>query len=143
MATINPYLNFKGTTEAAFNFYKSVFGGEFAVLQRFKDTPEAGKTTPEDMNKIMHVALPIGKGNVLMGTDAVGDMGKSLNVGNNFTLSVGADSEQEAEKIFNGLAAGGKVTMPLSKTFWNAYFGMLTDQFGINWMVNFDYGKPA
>jgi PhnB protein len=141
MATINSYLNFKGTTEAAFNLYKSVFGGEFVTIQRFKDTPEAGKAAPEDLDKIMHIALPIGKGNVLMGTDAVGEMGKSLSVGNNISLSVGADSEQEAEKIFNGLAAGGKVTMPLSKTFWNAYFGMLTDKFGINWMVNYDYPK--
>jgi PhnB protein len=141
MAAINPYLNFKGTTEEAFNLYKSVFGGEFAMVQRFKDTPEAGKAAPGDMDKIMHIALPIGKGNVLMGTDAVGDMGKSFNAGNNISLSVSADSEKEAEKIFNGLAVGGKVTMPLSKTFWNAYFGMLTDRFGINWMVNYDYPK--
>jgi PhnB protein len=141
MASINAYVNFKNTTEAAFNFYKSVFGGEFLSLQRYKDTPEAGKVSDADKDKIMHVSLKIGKENVLMGTDALEDMGHPLIVGNNFSLSVGADSEEEATKIFNGLSAGGKITMPLQKTFWGAYFGMLTDKFGIQWMVNFDYAK--
>lgn len=141
MATINPYLNFKGNTEAAFNFYKSVFGGEFMVLQRFKDTPEADKIPANEREKIMHVSLPIGKGNVLMGTDALESMGQQLTVGNNFYISINAESKDEAEKLFNGLSAGGKIEMPLQDVFWGAYFGMFTDKFGIQWMVNYDYNK--
>lgn len=141
MATINPYLNFKGNTEEAFNFYKSVFGGEFLVVQRFKDTPEADRVPTAEANKIMHISLPIGKGNVLMATDALESMGHSVTMGSNFHLSLSPDSEKEAEKLFSGLSAGGKVTVPLAKTFWNAYFGMFTDKFGISWMVNYDLNK--
>jgi len=139
MATLNPYLNFNGNTEEAFNFYKSVFGGEFITLQRFRDTPEAGKIPANEQDKIMHVALPIGQGNILMATDALESMGQKLVTGNNITLSISADSEAEADKLFNALAAGGQVSMPLEKAFWGAYFGMLTDRFGIQWMVNYDY----
>ena len=141
MATVNPYLNFNGNTEDAFNFYRSVFGGEFITLQRFKDTPEADKIPPSDRDKIMHISLPIGNGNILMATDAVESMGHPLAVGNNFYLSISAESEKEADKFFNGLSTGGKVTMPLSKTFWGAYFGMFTDKFGIQWMINYDYNQ--
>ena len=146
MATLNPYLNFPGNAEEAFNFYQSVFGGEFAAVQRFKDTPEADKASPEDANKIMHISLPIGKGNILMATDAIESMGHKLTTGNNFHLSIAADSEEEADKVFNGLSAGGQVTVPLQKMFWNAYFGMFNDKFGVQWMVNHDYNqqnKPA
>jgi PhnB protein len=139
MATINPYLNFPGNTEDAFNFYKSVFGGEFVMLQRFKETPDADKLSAEEQEKIMHVALPIGKGTILMATDALESMGQTLVNGSNFSLAIGADSEQEADSLFNRLAAGGKVEMPLQKTFWNAYFGMLTDKFGVQWMINYEY----
>jgi|ERR1035437_1661683 PhnB protein len=139
MATINPYLNFNGSTEVAFNFYKSVFGGEFAALIRFKDTPEAGKITENEKDKIMHITLPIGLGNTLMASDVLESMGHTLTSGNNFYLSISADSEADADKIFKGLSAGGKVTMPLEKTFWGSYFGMLTDKFGIRWMVSYDY----
>lgn len=139
MATVNPYLNFLGNTEDAFNFYKSVFGGEFVGLQRFKDTPEADKLSAADQDKIMHVALPIGSNTILMGTDALESMGHTLTLGNNLSLAIGAESKEEAEKIFNGLAEGGEVEMPLQDTFWGAYFGMTTDKFGIKWMVNFDY----
>lgn len=141
MATINPYLNFNGNTEEAFNFYKSVFGGEFIVLQRFKDTPEADKVPAEVRDKIMHVSFPIGKGNVLMGTDAIESMGHKLTTGNNIQMSLTTESEAETEKLFNGLSAGGKVLVPLGKQFWGAYFGMLVDKFGIQWMVNYDYPK--
>ena len=141
MATLNPYLNFNGNTEEAFNFYKSVFGGQFITLQRFKDTPEADRVAPADKDKIMHISLPIGKGNILMATDAVESMGHKLTVGNNFSLSISAESEKEADKIFNGLSAGGKVDVPMSKMFWGAYFGMFTDKFGIKWMINYDYPK--
>lgn len=138
MTTLNAYLNFNGNTEEAFTFYKSVFGGEFAMIQRFKDTPEAGNTAPADLNKIMHIALPIGKGNILMATDALESKGHKLSTGNNFHLSVSTESEEETRKIFNGLSNGGKVTVPLDKMFWGAYFGMCTDKFGIQWMVNYD-----
>lgn len=141
MATINPYLNFEGNTEEAFNFYKSVFGGEFLTLQRFKDTPEAGKVPANEREKIMHVALPIGKGNILMATDALESMGQKLTFGNNFFITINAESEAEATKLFNGLSAGGRIEMPLQKTFWNAYFGMFKDKFGIKWMVNYDYNQ--
>jgi PhnB protein len=141
MKAINPYLNFLGNTEDAFNFYKSVFGGDFAMLQRFKDTPEAGRVPANEQEKIMHVALPIGKGNTLMATDALESMGHKLAVGNNFSLSITTDSEDEATKIFNKLSAGGKVRMPLGKTFWGSFFGMLTDKFGIQWMISYEYNN--
>ena len=141
MATVNPYLNFSGNTEEAFNFYKSVFGGEFITLQRFKDTPEASKASANDQGKIMHVSLPIGKGNILMGSDALESMGQSLTTGNNFYLSISTESEEEANKLFNGLSAGGRITMPMEKTFWGAYFGMLNDKFGVQWMVNYDLNQ--
>ena len=141
MPTINPYLNFAGSTEAAFNFYKSVFGGDFMAFQRFKDTPEAGKVPANEKDMLMHVSLPVGKANILMGTDALESMGQKVTVGNNIYLSIEADTKEEAERIFKGLSAGGKVTMPLADAFWGAYFGMLTDKFGIQWMVNHTYKK--
>jgi PhnB protein len=140
MASINPYLNFPGNTEEAFNFYKSVFGGDFAFVQRFKDGPEqpGGKVPAGLGDKIMHISLPIGKSNMLMGTDAMEEMGQKLTAGNNFHLTVSADSKQEADKIFQALSAGGKVTVPIETAFWGAYFGMVTDKFGIQWMVSYD-----
>jgi PhnB protein len=137
MATLNPYLNFPGTTEAAFTFYKSVFGGEFTTLQRFKDTPESGRVPDHEKEKIMHVALPVGKDNILMATDALESMGHTVKEGNNIQLAIEAGSKQEAEKWFKGLSAGGKVTVDLADTFWGAYFGMLSDKFGIQWMVSY------
>ncbi len=141
MVTLNPYLNFNGKTEEAFNFYKSVFGGEFTTFQRFKDTPQAGKMSKEDGEKMMHVALPIGRGNVLMATDALESMGQKLTEGNNFYISLQTESREETERLFNGLSAGGKIEMPLADAFWGAYFGMFKDKFGIQWMVNFDTGQ--
>jgi PhnB protein len=137
MSSINPYLNFPGTTEEAFNFYKSVFGGEFAMLQRFKDTPDSHKMPPGVENMIMHVALPIGKNNILMGTDAPESMGFSITMGNNFYICISPDSREEAERLFNGLSEGGKVGMALQDMFWGAYYGDLTDKFGVKWMVNY------
>lgn len=141
MAKVNSYLHFLGNTEDVFNFYKSVFGGEFAMLQKFGEMPgcDEMKLSDEDKNKIMHIALPISDGHVLMGTDAIGEHAKDAIIGNNISLSVSADSKEEAEKIFNGLADGAEITMPLADTFWGAYFGMLKDKFGIQWMVNYDY----
>ncbi len=141
MAAINPYLNFAGNTEEAFNFYKSVFGGEFVGLTRFKDVPAEAKVPVNEKEKLMHVSLPIGKTNILMGTDALESQGWKLTFGNNFSLSVEAESKEEADKIFKGLSSGGKVTMPQSDTFWGSYFGMVNDKFGIQWMVSYTYPK--
>ena len=143
MATLSPYLNFNGNCEEAFNFYKSVFGGEFPYIGRFNEMPpaEGGKPmTEEEGNKIMHVSLPIGKDSVIMGSDAGGEWAGKIQPGDNVQLSLNAESTEEADKWFNGLAAGGQVKMPMADTFWGAYFGMLTDKFGINWMLNYD--KP-
>ncbi len=142
MPTLNPYLNFPGNTEEAFNFYKLVFGGDFAGgVFRFKDTPDGNKLSESEQQKVMHIALPIGKGNMLMATDALESMGHKVTPGTNFHLSIEAESKDEAEKIFNALSNGGKVTMPLADAFWGAYFGMLTDKFGMQWMVNYTYPK--
>lgn len=140
MATLNTYLNFNGNTEEVFNFYKSVFGGEFLALMRFKDTPGCEGMPKEDQEGIMHVALPIGKTSVLMGTDVPSSM-VQVKPGSNMSISIGADSEAEADQLFNGLAQGGQIIMPLQKMFWNAYYGQLTDKFGIQWMVNYDYNQ--
>lgn len=141
MTTINPYLSFSDNCEAGFEFYKSVFGGEFLTVMRFKDVPpeyQMGKK--DEAEKIMHVALPIGQQTILMGSDVPAAMGTTT-PGNNFAISISADSEAEATKLFNKLSAGGQVTMPLDKTFWGAYFGMCTDKFGIQWMVSYDYNQ--
>ncbi|MBS1524738.1 MAG: VOC family protein [Bacteroidetes bacterium] len=136
MATVNAYLNFQGNTEEAFNFYKSVFGTEFATVMRFKDLP-GGNTPAEDLDKIMHIALPIGNGNLLMATDMLASQGQTLKTGNNFALSVRAASEDEALHFYNGLSAGGTIEAPYKKEFWG-YFGMFLDKFGVRWMINYD-----
>jgi len=138
MAKVNPYLNFNGNTEEAFNFYKSVFGGEFLMLQRFKDTPHGENMSAADKEKIMHIALPITKDTTLMATDILESMGQKINQGNNFSLAIAPDTKEEGAKFFNALSAGGKVEMPYEKAFWGAFFGSLTDKFGVQWMVNFD-----
>ena len=141
MATINPYLTFNGNCEEAFLFYKSVFGGEFPYIGRFGEMPPAEDCppmSPEAANLIMHVSLPIGKETFLYGSDASEAFGAAAVIGNNFSISINADSRGEADRLFHGLSAGGKVTMPMENTFWGAYFGMFADKFGINWMVNFD-----
>ncbi len=139
MATTNIYLNFNGNCEDAFNFYKSVFGGEFTYIGRFGDMPPQ-EGVPEmseaEKNKIMHVGLPIGT-SLLMGSDTGGEWASSFVQGNNFSVSITADSKEEAEKLFTALSIGGEITMPLANTFWSEYFGMLTDKFGINWMMSF------
>lgn len=144
MATINPYLNFNGQTEEAFNFYRSIFGGEFTVFQRFSDVP-AGENNPvneDEANLIMHVALPIGTETVLMGSDVPAHF-PAVVMGTNFSISVKPDSEEQTTRIFNAISAGGKVTMPLEKMFWGAYFGMCTDKFGIQWMVNYELQQQS
>ena len=138
MAAINPYLNFNGNTEEAFNFYKSVFGGEFLAVMRFKDNAECAPVSESDKNRIMHIALPIGNGNILMATDSLESLGQKLTVGNNFHICLSPESKKEAEKLFNGLSAGGKIEMPLQDMFWGAYYGSFADKFGVQWMVNYD-----
>ncbi|MFL5743409.1 MAG: VOC family protein [Niastella sp.] len=137
MPALNPYLNFNNNTEEAFNFYKSVFGGEFAMVMRFKDIPAEYKGPAHEDNKIMHISLPIPGGGMLMGSDVPEQMGKVV-TGNNIQLSLTPSSKEEADKLFNGLSAGGQVTMPMADAFWGAYFGMCEDKFGIRWMINFD-----
>ena len=138
MPTINPYLNFPGTAEEAFTFYKSVFGGEFLGVNRFKDMPESGNIPADAMDKIMHIALPLGNGNILMATDAPASMGFTLTQGNNFYISVNVDSREEADRIYAGLSEGGKIEMPLADTFWGAYYGSFADKFGIGWMISYE-----
>ena len=142
MTTVNPYLVFNGNCEEAFNFYKVVFGGEFVTISKFKDMPPMpGAEMPDSAKeKILHVSLPISKETILMGSDSNPMMGDVI-IGQNLSLSVNVQSREDANKIFNGLAAGGKITMPLADTFWSAYFGMLVDKFGIIWMVNYDQPK--
>jgi PhnB protein len=140
MAPLNPYLNFDGNCEEAFNFYKSVFGGEFATVMRFKEMPAEYQPAENEREKIMHVALPIGQGSMLMGSDTPGSMGPTT-VGSNVSISISATSEEEATRLFNGLSAGGQVTMPLDKAFWGDYFGMCTDKYGVQWMVSYAYNR--
>ena len=135
MLIINPYLNFPGNSEEAFKFYQSVFGGEL-FISRFKDTPESGRLPAHEQDKLMHVALMHGKSPFLMATDALESMGQKLNFGNNIHLSVMTGSDAETTKIVNALSEKGKVSIPPAKQFWGAFFGMVTDQFGISWMVS-------
>ena len=139
MTTVNIYLTFKGNCEEAFNFYKSVFGGEFPYIGRYKDMPqEGGKTlNPEEGEKIMHMSLPISQETMLMGSDTGGEWAPAFKTGNNFAVSINTDSKEEADRLFKGLSAGGVVTMPLQTTFWGDYFGMWIDKFGVNWMISF------
>lgn len=140
MVTANIYLNFNGNCEIAFNFYKSVFGGEFPYIGRFNEMPpqEGQPVMPEEMgNQIMHVSLPIGNGTMIMGSDCGAEWAPNFNAGNNFSISLNTDSKDEAEKLFNGLSANGTITMPLADTFWGDYFGMCIDQFGVNWMISY------
>lgn len=144
MASVNPYLNFEGNCEEAFNFYKQVFGGEFTYLGRFKDMPpkEGIELRAEDRQKIMHISLPISSDTMLMGSDTGGEWAPQLKIGNNISLSINTKSKDEANRIFNSLADGGIITMPIASTFWGDYFGMCTDKFDISWMVSFNEGHP-
>ena len=138
MAQINPYINFNGNAEEAFNFYKSVFGGEFAMIVRFKDMSSPEYTVAEsEANKIMHIALPIGK-NILMANDVPESMGKVNEMENRSKIAVSAESKEEADKIFSGLSADGNIEMPIADSPWGSYFGMFRDKYGIEWMVDFD-----
>jgi PhnB protein len=139
MAEINPYIHFNGNAEEAFTFYKSVFGGEFAIISRFKDLsiPEH-PISENEANKIMHIALPIGKNSVLMASDTPEFLGKHNENENRSKISISVESKEEADKLFNGLSAGGKIEMSIADSPWGSYFGMFRDKYGIEWMVDFD-----
>ncbi len=138
MARINPHINFNGNAEEAFTFYKSVFGGEFAKIMRFKDlsSPEF-PVAEKEANKIMHIALPIGK-NALMANDVPESMGRTNENENRSKISISAESREEADKLFKGLSEGGNIEIPITDSPWGSYFGMFRDKFGIEWMVDFD-----
>lgn len=138
MALINPHINFNGNAEEAFLFYQSVFGGEFVQIMRFKDLASEEFPVPEsETNKIMHIALPIGT-NILMGNDVPESMGRVNENENRSKIAIAAGSREEADKLFNGLSAGGTVEYPMSDSPWGSYFGMFRDKYGIEWMVDFD-----
>ena len=137
MKAVNPYLNFNGNTEEAFNFYKSVFGGEFLALQRYKDIPDSKNIPAEAKEKLMHIALQIYDNVILMGTDTVEAMGQNCKIGNNMHISLEAESKEEADKLFYALSEGGVVENPIQDMFWGDYFGNFSDKFGVGWMVSF------
>lgn len=138
MAFINPHINFNGNAEEAFTFYQSVFGGEFVNILRFREM--AGPENPvaeSEENKIMHIALPIGK-NILMGNDVPESMGRVNENENRSKIALSAESRDEADRLFSGLSAGGTVEVPLAESPWGSYFGMFRDRYGIEWMIDFD-----
>ncbi len=139
MALINPHINFNGNAEEAFTFYKSVFGGEFSKLVRFKEMASAEFQVPEkEAEKIMHIALPIGP-NTLMANDVPEFMGRTNENENRSKISVSTASKAEADQIFNGLSAGGQIEMPMEESPWGTYFGMFRDKYGIEWMIEFNH----
>ncbi len=141
MAQINPHINFNGNAEEAFNFYKSVFGGEFAKIIRFKELSGPDFHVSEDeADKIMHIALPIGK-NILIANDVPESMGRTNENENRSKISISAESKEEADKLFNGLSEAGKIEMPIADSPWGSYFGMFRDKYGIEWIVDFDPGQ--
>jgi PhnB protein len=143
--SINPYINFKGNCEEAFNHYREVFGGKFGYVGRFGEMPpgpDGKQVPPEYANQIMHISLPISAETTLMGCDSMPDFGGDIIMGTNFSVSVNAKSQNEADRLYAGLSQGGTPYMPMSKTFWGSYFGMCADRFGIQWMVSYDE-KPA
>jgi PhnB protein len=136
---IHAYLNFENTTEKAFRFYEKVLGGKLTEFYRFGAMPQEGgpELTPEQKNLVMHVGLQMPDGQMIMASDMLPGLGPKRVEGNNFSISVHPDSRQEADRIFNALSEGGSITMPIADQFWGAYFGSLTDRFGVNWMVNY------
>lgn len=138
MALINPHINFNGNAEEAFNFYKSVFGGEFIKIIRFKDLASAEfPVSQKEENKVMHIALPIGK-NILMANDVPESLGRTNENEHRSKISISAESKEEADKLFNGLSNGGQIEFPIGDSPWGSYFGMFRDKYGIEWMVDFD-----
>ena len=138
MKAVNPYLNFDGNAEEAFEFYRSIFGGEFLGVVRFRHFANDEMRVPEaDLDRIAHIALPLGPNNTLMGTDVLESFGHKLSRGNNFAVQLETDSAAEATRVFDGLAEGGTVEMALQSTEWAEKYGSCADRFGVRWMVNY------
>ncbi|HVM15562.1 MAG TPA: VOC family protein [Egibacteraceae bacterium] len=134
---VHAYLNLPGNAAEAFELYRSVFGGDLSSHVRFRDMPMEGVDVPEaDQDKAMHIALPIGEDDMLMASDALESLGQTLASGNNVYISVHPDTREDADRIFNGLSAGGEVEMPIADQVWGDYYGACTDRFGVQWMVN-------
>jgi PhnB protein len=141
MTRLHTYLNFAGNAEEAFNFYRSVFGGEFSSVVRFKEMPMEGVSIPEaDQDKILYIALPIGDDDILMASDTLRSLGQELVQGNNVYVSVHPQSKEKADEIFSALSERGEIEMPIADQVWGDYYGALRDKFGVMWMVN--YGPP-
>ncbi|MCI0514813.1 VOC family protein [candidate division KSB1 bacterium] len=142
MLKFNPYLNFAGNTEQAFNFYQAVFGVEFASVVRFKDLPMEGvNLSKADADKIMHIGLPIGNDQMLMASDALESLGQKVVQGNNVYISVHPDSKEAADRLFQALSEGGRIEMPIADQPWGDYYGSFRDKFGIQWMINYHEEK--
>lgn len=141
MAKMNPYLNFDGKAEEAFEFYRSVFGGEFLAVHRMTGAPGTENLPENEKNRVMHIALPINADTTLMGSDILPSAGHVLREGNSVQLSLHPESREETDRLFNGLSVGGKIEMALQDTFWGAYFGSFVDKYGIYWMVNYELPK--
>lgn len=137
MKSVNPYLNFKGNAEEAFNFYRNVFGGELNIV-RYKDMDDNMGATGDELNKVANATLPIGGGTLLLGSDVFGSWGESFQRGNDFYINLEPENPEEAKQLFENLSEGGQIEMPLQKTEWAEYFGMCSDPFGIRWMVNYE-----
>ncbi|WP_207531947.1 VOC family protein [Desertivirga arenae] len=139
MATINPHINFNGNAEEAFIFYRSVFGGEFAKVMRFKDLASTGfQVAEKEENKIMHISLPIGRGNRLMGNDVPEILGKTNENENRSKIVISTESKEEADRLFDGLSVDGQIEAPIGDSPWGSYFGCFRDKYGIEWIVEFD-----
>jgi PhnB protein len=139
MARINPHINFNGNAEEAFHFYRSVFGGEFSNITRFKDiASDEFPVSEKEANKIMNIALPIYKSHVLMGNDVPEFMGRTNENENRSKIMISTESREEADTIFTGLSASGHIEMPMEENPWGSYFGMFRDKYGIEWMVDYD-----
>lgn len=142
MKSLNPYINFAGNTEEAFEFYQTVFGGELMGPIRFKDFGDNPMGIPEDeQDKIAHVALPLGKDSILMGTDVLESQGQKLVVGNNIYITIETDTQEETDDLFSQLSDGGKVEMPLEETQWAESYGIVADKFGVQWMISYTGNK--
>jgi len=143
MTKLHTYLNFAGNAEEAFEFYRSVFGGEFSSLVRFSDMPMEGVDIPsDDAGKIMHISLPVGEDSVLMASDTLESLGQQLVQGNNAYVSAHPDTREEAARVFKLLSDGGEVEMPIADQVWGDYFGSFRDRFGVRWMVNHSPEQP-
>ena len=141
MLTTDIYLHFNGQSEAAFKFYQSAFGGDFITAQRYKEMAGSEKMNEADRDRMMHISLKITPSTTLMASDLPSSEDKTFRLGNNFHICLQAETEKEANKLFQLLSKGGKVEMPMNKTFWGAYFGMVEDKFGVHWKINFAYQK--